>query len=103
MGRTAGREEDTGGRLVSQGQLMAGQARRETGTGSGAHWEVTGPFLGMQLPFLPTGSPWGEVAQDPPAHPGPAAPELAENCDTVNCPLALVTYPEGCPGSGGDG
>jgi len=88
VGRTAGRGGNTGGRLVPLGQLAAGQVRRKTGTGSCAQWEVTGPFLGRQLPFLPSGPPWGEITRDPPAHTGPAALELAKHGGTSHPKLS---------------
>lgn len=47
-----------------------------------------GPSLGMQLPFLPAGPPWGELAWDPPAHPGPGVPEPAEHCEKLHPKLS---------------
>lgn len=70
--------------------------------GSDARWAVTGPFLGMQLPFLPASPPLAQVSQHPQDLLSQSGLSVVRT-RTPNCPLTLVMHPKGCPGARGEG
>lgn len=119
VGRMVGHGEHPGGRLVCQGDPMAGQAGRRPGAGNGTGSACSMPGClmggwvcqvpaGISLPFLEQWLPFVSLLLflgDHMGFPGTEKPwrkvAVMRN-DTPHRTLPLATHPEGCPRAGGE-